>query len=247
MQVRINILKISALFILIFSSEVSAEMKKPVVVRVGGYEFSPFVEKEGKEGIVKDLLNKLNATQNKYRFEFVLTSANRRYRDFKVQKYDVILFEDENWSWKKSGLIYNTTPILGHGAEVAVALNDGTRDQTFFDDLRKKKIEVVLGHHYEFVGMKADSNTLMKKGVRQGKSAEDNLSSVIAKRIDITFVNSFMLNKYLSQNKELKDKLLIRQKRDHNYLLRALVHPNSPIQVGELEKLGLNKILVADE
>ena len=247
MQIRIKISQVFALFILIFMSEVDAGVRKPVVVRVGGYEFAPFVEKDGREGIVKDLLNKLNATQNKYKFEFVLTSANRRYRDFKVQKFDIILFEDENWSWKKSGLTYNTTPVLGHGGEVAVALNDGLRDQTFFDDLEEKKIDVVLGYHYQFNEMKSDSNSLMKKGVRQGKSAEDNLLNVIAKKVDITFVNSFMLNKYLSKHKDLKDKLLIRHKRDHHYLLRGLVHPNSPIDVGELEKLGFNKVLIADE
>lgn len=220
---------------------------RPIVVKVGGYEFAPFIEKEGKEGIVKDLITKLNASQEKYHFEFVLTSANRRYRDFKSQKYDVILFEDEAWSWKQLGINYARTSIIGSGKEMVVAYNDGTRDQSYFDDLSNKKIEVVLGYHYQLTDMKSDTQTLMKKGIIQGKSTENNLEDLMAKKVDVTFVNSMMFTRFLNKNKELKDKFLIRQKVDHQYALRGLIHPNSPIKASELEKIGINKVFVSDE
>lgn len=247
MQIRIFLFKISFLLVFIFSAPIVSGNTKPIVVKIGGYEFPPFIEKEGKEGIVKDLIAKLNSSQDKYHFEFVLTSANRRYRDFKTQKYDVILFEDEVWSWKKLGINYARTMIIGSGKEVAVAFNDGTRDQSYFDDLSNKKIEVVLGYHYQITDMKSDAQTLMKKGIIQGKSTENNLEDLIAKKVDVTFVNSMMFSRFLSKNKELKDKFLIRQKVDHQYALRGLIHPNSPIKVSELEKLGMNKILVSDD
>lgn len=243
---RIYFLKISCLFALIFSTSIVSGNTRPILVKIGGYEFAPFIEKEGREGIVKDLITKLNSSQDKYRFEFVLTSANRRYRDFKSQKYDVILFEDESWSWKNQGINYAKTMIIGSGKEVAVAFNDGSRDQSYFDNLSDKKIEVVLGYHYQLTDMKSDAETLRKKGIIQGKSAENNLEDLMLKKVDITFVNSFMLNKFLNKNKELKEKFLIRDRVDHQYALRGLIHPNSPIKASELEKIGINKVLVTD-
>lgn len=247
MRIRIIVLKFTCFLALLLSAPIVSGNTRPIIVKVGGYEFSPFIEKEGKEGIVKELIAKLNSTQDKYRFEFVLTSANRRYRDFKSQKYDVILFEDEAWSWKKLGINYARTTIIGSGKEVAVAFNDGTRDQSYFDNLSDKKIEVVLGYHYQLTDMKSDTQTLMKKGIIQGKSNENNLEDLLSKKVDITFINSMMFSRFLNKNKELKDKFLIRQKVDHLYALRGLIHPNSPIKASELERLGINKILVSDD
>ena len=51
----------------------------------------------------------------------------------------------------------------------------------------------------------------------------------------------------LSNNKELKNKFLIGKNKDQIFMLRGLIHPNSPINVNELEKLGINKILVTDD
>jgi ABC-type amino acid transport substrate-binding protein len=239
--------KLSIIICLVLSSTLALGKSKPTLVKIGGYEFSPFVEKEGKEGLVKDLIYKLNSSQEKYRFEFVLTSANRRYRDFKTQKFDIILFEDEAWSWKKSGIHYDRTPVLGSGSELVIALNNEGRDQKYFDNLENKKVEVVLGYHYQLNNMNTETDNLMAKGIIQGKSNIDNLSDLLAKKVDITYVNSLMLSRYLNKNKELKDKLLIGQKKDHHFSLRGLIHPNSPIKVSELEKLGFNKILISED
>ena len=133
-------LKLSFLIILSLCSTLVFGKTDPVVIKVGGYEYPPFVENEGKEGIVKDLIYKLNTSQKKYYFEFVLTSPKRRYRDFKFQKFDVILFEDEAWEWKKSGILYDKTVVLGNGTELIVALNDGIRNQKYFDSLNYKKV-----------------------------------------------------------------------------------------------------------
>lgn len=247
MQIRIYTFKISFLISLLLFTFAAFGNVRPIIVKVGGYEFSPFIEKEGKEGIVKDLIAKLNASQNKYKFQFVLTSANRRYRDFKAQKYDVILFEDEAWSWKDLGINYDRTSVIGSGKEVAIAMNESNRDQSYFDNLADKKIEVVLGYHYQATDMKSDAQTLTQKGILQGKSYENNLSDLMSKKIDVTFVNSLMFSRFLNKNKELKEKFLIRQKVDHQFSLRALVHPNSPIKANELEKIGIGKVFVSDE
>lgn len=225
---------------------ISDTFASPVTVRVGGYNFPPFVEEEGRAGIVRELLNKVNSSQKKYLFEFVSTSANRRYRDFMAQKFDMIMFEDESWSWKKKGIRYLASNVIAKGTEVAIALSDATRDQTYFDVLSGKKIKVVLGFHYRSHDMRTDIDYLNSIGVMQGKSHEENLAELLEKKIDVTYMNSFFLNRLFQRDKELKNKLLVKKRIDQSFELKNLIHPNSPITISELERLGLNKILVSE-
>ena len=208
-------------------------------VKIGGYNFPPFVEEEGKKGIVKELINKLNSTQKKYYFKFVYTSANRRYKDFKFKKFDVILFEDVAWGWKdKVGNFYHSSPIAS-GSELAIALKEN-RDQSYFDSFAGKRVKVVLGFHYNVISMNTDQDTLVKRKLDYGITNQENLRDLLAKKIDITYVNSFYLEKLFEKDKDLQNKLIISNKPDQHYDLRAIVHPDSPISVSELENLGLS-------
>lgn len=243
---RLRILKPFILaFMIAYSFNVMGK-EQSIVVRVGGYDFAPFVEKDGNEGYVRDLLGKLNSTQSKYHFEFVHTSANRRYKDFRLRKFDVILFEDESWSWKEKNINYARTTILAQGDEVAVALKFN-RNQSYFDTFDHKKVRIILGFHYKLNAMKTDQDLLHKKGLISGRSYSDNMTDLLERKVDITFVNSLYLKRLFDQDKELKEKLLVSAKPDHSFVLRGLVHPSSPISVSELEKLGLNKILFAND
>lgn len=62
------------------------------IIKVGGYVFPPFIEKEGEAfvGVTIDLLDTLNTYQDEYFFQFVPTSSKRRYVDFDNQKFDVL-------------------------------------------------------------------------------------------------------------------------------------------------------------
>ena len=84
-----QILKFSFfIFLILFSTFVLAE-SKPIIVKIGGYDYPPFVEDEGKEGIVKDLIYKLNSSQKKYRFEFV---ARQSFSGITHINTDVVVF-----------------------------------------------------------------------------------------------------------------------------------------------------------
>ena len=65
------------------------------IVKVGGYAFPPFVDMSSGQpaGITPDLINALNALQDRYRFVFFLTSPKRRYYDFKKGLYDIIFLK----------------------------------------------------------------------------------------------------------------------------------------------------------
>lgn len=231
----------SLLIILSLNAQAKAT-DKSIVVRVGGYDFAPFVEKEGSEGVVRELIAKLNNTQKKYHFEFVYTSPNRRYKDFKLRKFDMIFFEDESWGWKDRKINYARTGILTQGEEMAIALKYD-RDQSYFDNLDKKKVRIILGFHYQFTDMKTDQDRILKKGIEQGRNYHENVMDLLDKKIDVTYVNSLYLKRIFELDKELKEKILVAPKPDHSFVLRGLIHPSSPITVSELEKLGLNKMV----
>lgn len=91
---------------ILFSTALSANEK--ITAKVGGYEFPPFVEKDGSVGIVSEFIKKMDGSQEKFHFILVETSANRRYRDLEDKKYDLIFFEDEAWSWGKSKLLISS-------------------------------------------------------------------------------------------------------------------------------------------
>ncbi len=245
MPLGINKSLCSFLLIALLGGVNAHALEKSVVVRVGGYEFAPFVEKEGNEGMLRELITKLNSSQKKYHFEFVHTSANRRYKDFLQRKFDVIFFEDENWSWRKKNINYARTDILLQGEEVAVALKYD-RNQSYFESLENKKVRIILGFHYQLNEMDSDQEKILKKGYEQGKSYNENMNDLLEKKVDITFLNSFYLKRAFEFDRELKEKILISERPDHTFVLRGLVHPSSPITVSELEKLGVKKMVAND-
>lgn len=231
-------------FILFVTTGVTQE--RAIVVKIGGYDFPPFVENEGNEGIVRDLITKLNHSQSKYQFKFIYTSANRRYKDFNARKFDIILFEDEVWGWKKHRIKYHPTNVLGKGEELVVAMKYN-RNQSYFNNLAEKKVRVVLGFHDNMFETEGDTKTSIKRKIEYGRSYRENMNDLLDKKIDITYVSSIYLKKMISHNNDLKKQLIISHKADHQYTLRGLVHPESPVGVKDLEELGMNKILMVSE
>lgn len=215
----------------------AANPAKAIDVNVGGYNFPPFVERDGKAGMVQELLAKLNKSQSKYKFIFNLTSANRRYRDLKDKKIDAIFFEDEAWSWGSEKVRYLKTGIILKGGEVYVSLIKPKRDQKYFDSFEGKKIRAIFGYHYNFANMNTNPETLRKKGISLGQNNEENLKDLLNGRVDIIVINSFMVDSMLRQDKTLASKLLISEKMDQHYQLRILLNENSPIPAHEMEKL----------
>ncbi len=210
---------------------------KAEVVKVGGYNFPPFVDKDGKSGMVYDLINKLNQSQKKFKFVFSLTSANRRYRDLKSGKIDAIFFEDEAWSWNQDKVPHQKTGVILTGGEIYVSLLKPGRDQKFFDSFEGKKIRGIFGYHYNFANMKTDPEVLRKKGISLGQNIEENLKDLMNDKVDIIVINSFVMDSLLKQDKTLAGKLLISTKKDQHYQLRILLNERSPISSAEIEKL----------
>jgi len=211
------------------------------VITVAGYDFPPFVSTVPypPTGATLDLIESLNAVQDDYEFVFREITAKRRYEDFVEQRYDLILFEQPEWSW--DGLDYQETSVLAYDAEIYIAHEREDRDQSFFDDIGQRKLIGYLGYHYGFAGLQSDARVLQEQfDITLSRNHRRNLQLILLDRPDVAEVailtRSF-LDSELATNPEYADKLLISETVDQRYRLRGLLQPDSNLSLESLESM----------
>ncbi len=207
------------------------------VVKVGGYDFPPFVDKAaGSASLTLDLIEALNAFQKKYVFEFVETSSKRRFINFDEKKYDLIFFESAEWGWQ--GRDVDASDVIMQGGAVYITRADRNKDQHYFDDFRGKSIWGILGYHYGFANFNSDPEFLKKKFNAHMTTSQDGLiEAAVTGRADIAVVVKEYLQIYLFKHPEVEKKILVSKKYDavnlYTILVRKGIHPT----VGEINKL----------
>lgn len=201
---------------LLISNLVIAE---PQPVRVGGYVFPPFVETNPDgdwSGTTIDLIELLNASQERYRFEFIPTSATRRYRDFANGRFDLLFFESPQWGWQNHPVVGVRGPSVG--GEVFIAASRPGRGQGYFAQRKGKRIAVLSGYHYAFAGYNPD-----KRYLRQQHDAivtfsqKSSVQMVLRDRADLAVISQAFLERYLDQFPEYRSQLLIAAEPDQHY------------------------------
>ena len=210
----------------------------PVVVKVGGYAFPPFVytDADGSSGVTIDLINELNRFQNKYRFDFFLTSPKRRYHAFKKGHYDIIFFENILWGWKQASV--DVSKIFLTGGEVYITKASPGKDQSYFSNLASKSKAGILGYHYGFANFNASPEYLWR--THQMTLYTDHklvIDKVITGQVDIAVVSASFLSHYLKENPSNVSRLLISEKYDQIYRHTALGRKDIKLDVNEINKL----------
>jgi len=216
----------------------TAQKPPTKIVKIGGYDFPPYVEKEsGKfSGLTLDLIKVINSLQSKYLFEFVPTSSLRRYQDFLDGVYDAIFFESAEWGWK--GLPIEASRVFAQDREVLLAKALPGRNQTYFDDLTGKALRVYFGYHYPFAHFNADPAYLLREfNARTTVSHEANIRSVIAGRADVAVVTDAFLQKYLRDNPARIPRCLVSDRIVQTYHHTILVREHVEPSVGEINAL----------
>jgi len=223
--------KILILFFLL-SSFASAK----VVVKVRGYNFAPFVNisPDGDvSGATISILNELNKIQSKFDFKFYKTSAKRRYNHFDNKEIDLIFFEDKSWGWDKYEV--EQSKRFASGGEVFIAKKEYNRDQSYFQNLKTKKIIGVLGFHYSFAGYEANENILKRRFSMLLTSSPRSIVDLIIKgRGDVGIITESLLRRQLKEIPSLKSQILVSTKYDQRYEHKVLIGINSPISKSEL-------------
>lgn len=235
--------RIVGIFCLVFITFSHSGMAaSPQRVLVGGYEFPPYVtlEPDGRiTGITPALIAALNETQNKYSFDFYLTSSRRRFQDFEHGKFDMLFFESPEWGWNTVGAMEQSQSFLSDD-EVWIALAMAGRDQEFFTTLEGRRIAGILGYHYAFANFESDPDTLRKRfDITLVNTNSASIELVMRGRVDQAIVTRSYLNDYLERHPEYVPQLLISDFADQNYSLRMLVRRGTSPDVAELEALLL--------
>lgn len=207
------------------------------IVKVGGYDFPPFVDKSpGGTSLTLELIDALNAFQKKYIFEFVDTSSNRRFINFDEKKYDLIFFESIDWGWQ--GKDVEASKVIMQGGAVYITRAERHKDQRYFDDLTGKSIWGILGYHYGFANFNADREYLKKTfNARMVTSQDGLIEAAVTGRADISVVVKEYLQVYLLKHPEVEKKILVSKKFDavnsYTILVRKGINPD----VAELNKI----------
>jgi ABC-type amino acid transport substrate-binding protein len=205
-------------------------------IYVGGYVFPPFIELQQDQvaGATIDLIAAFNELQSDYTFTFRETSPKRRYKDFTDQRFDMLMFESVHWGWKDYPV--QASNVYMEGGEVYIAYNREGRDQRFFDDLRSRRMVGILGYHYSFADFNADEDFLTKNyEILLSNNHDRNIRLILLNRpelAEVGVVTESYLERFLTKNETVRDKILksdkMDQKYDHTILLRN-DHPSLKI------------------
>lgn len=211
------------------------------VVKVGGYDFAPFVETNAAgqpDGLALRLIQALNAHQDRFTFQFVPTSPNRRYKDFADRRFDVILFESPDWGWKDRGLPVESSRVFLDGGELYIALAKPERGQDFFAQLDDKRMVGILGYHYGFAGFEADPAILAKRfRMTLVRDNSASIEAILKDRGDVAVVTDAYLKRWLLNRPEARGKLLVSERFDQRYAHRALIRQGAAITSSEMDKI----------
>ena len=211
------------------------------IVRVGGYEFGPFVNLDGAgnpDGLPLALIEVLNRYQDRFTFQFVQTSPNRRYKDFEDDKFDVIFFESPDWGWAEKKLPVDASQVFLDGGEQYIALAKPGRGKDYFANFADKRIVGILGYHYGFAGFEANPAILTKKfNMALANNNASSIEMILKDRGDVAVVTDSYLKRYLRSHPGAADKLLVSDQYDQRYAHRALVRRNAGITVTDLNRM----------
>jgi len=225
---------LSLLALTLFSNETSYK-----TIKVGGYLFPPFVEKNSKNeyiGVTIDLIKEMNSIQKKFKFEFVPVSSKRRYESFDNNKFDLIIFEDKNWGWQDREIV--SSDIILEGGEVYITKADSSKDQSYFDDFTDKEIAVILGYHYGFANFNSNEEYLKEHfNIQFSTTHSGNIKKVLIERADVSIVTLSYLNKFFDENPEEKCNVLVSKKFDQKYKHTILLHENSELKIEEVNTI----------
>jgi polar amino acid transport system substrate-binding protein len=207
-------------------------------VRVGGYVFPPFLDRdEGGRwtGLTLKLIEKLNSLQRDYKFVFVPTTPTERYQDFDAGKYDVLFFENPAWGWSGRDVVTSRTYLTG--GEVYVARSSAGRDQRFFSNIQNRRLLGIYGYHYGLTGFVSDPRKLARSFfLKLTDSHLGNLQDVLADRADVCIVTRSFLAAVVRKNPDWSRALLVSRALDQTYN-HQIIARRSSWTAGQLNRL----------
>lgn len=232
---------IRTLLVLLGLLSAGPAMAAAQTVKVGGYEFAPFVEMGAagrSDGLALRLIEAMNAHQDRFSFQFVPTSPSRRYKDFEDRKFDVVLFESPDWGWVERKLPVEASRVFLDGGELYIAQARPGRGQEYFTDPAGRRMVGILGYHYGFANFEADPQVLASRF--RVTLVNDNaacIEMILKDRGDVAVVTDAYLKRWLRGRPEAAQRLLVSERFDQRYAHRALARTGGPISAAQLDAI----------
>ena len=217
----------------------SAWAAEEIEVKVGAAHFPPYTvrpEQGADTGLLPQLIEALNNTQQRYRFVLVPTSIPRRFGDFQQGRTDMAIFENPEWGWQQ--IPHESVDMGLEDAEVFVTHRQPGRDQHYFRDLKGKRLALYSGYHYAFASFNPDPKYLADTyNATLTYSHDSNLLMVQRGRADIALVTRSYLSDFLVRNPQSAEQLLASDRVDQVYHHYALLRPGAPISAAAFARL----------
>ncbi|GAB3243767.1 substrate-binding periplasmic protein [Chitinimonas naiadis] len=208
-------------------------------VKVGVTIFPPYIEKDagaGKDTLRVELLELMNAFQDTYRFEPVVTGTVRRFKDFDLGKYDMSTFDNLAWGWEDRPV--DASNVYLRGGEVYVALASPGRNDSYFDNLAEKQLIAMLGYHYGFAGFNGDPDYLRQRfRIAFTNDNEASLKLLLLGRGEVAVVSEAFLTSFLARQPELRDRFLVSKKKDQVYSHTIIIRRGIRPSIAEINQL----------
>jgi len=215
------------------------EAHAKTVVKVGGYEFPPYIEiVDGRaSGLTVELISELNKIQPSYHFELVLTTPIRRFKDYQNGLFDSIFFENPDWGWLQGNNVISNSPVVAIDTEVFIALKQFAKSQAWFDNLEDKTLVGILGYHYPLANFESSPSILENEyKMTLLSSHKRSIELVLKKRSDSAIVTRSYLNQYFSKYPKSKHLLLVSERVAQTYNHQLLLRPNHTLDISTLYK-----------
>ncbi|QBF29049.1 transporter substrate-binding domain-containing protein [Pseudomonas tructae] len=217
----------------------SAWAAAEIEVKVGAAHFPPYTvrpEAGADTGLLPQLIEALNSTQQRYRFVLVPTSIPRRFGDFQQGRTDMAIFENPEWGWQQ--IPHQSVDMGLEDAEVFVTHRQAGRGQEYFTDLKGKRLALYSGYHYAFANFNPDPKYLADTySATLTYSHDSNLLMVQRGRADIALVTRSYFSDFLARNPKSAEQLLASDRVDQVYHHYALLRPGAPIAGAEFARL----------
>jgi polar amino acid transport system substrate-binding protein len=217
---------------------------KPIHVKVGGYEFEPFVE--GDLGVVPAFLTLLNGHQSKYRFDFASMPAQRRYEQLRSGAIDAVFFENPRWGWNRDKSLIEVTAPLMRAFGSFYALKNNPLGMAVFAEPAKRKIGMTLGYHYAFLNYNSDQAYIRSRfDAVFAKSQRISLQLLMMGKTEVALFSDIFLAREFARNPGLRATIISAPEKDQTYDMPLIVRKDGPISVAELTRI-LDQLVACD-
>jgi hypothetical protein len=226
---KLLIIGIASLTLLFYSSVYA---QTTVTIASPTSEQHPFVFNDGS-GLAEDIIDLLNETQNKYKFQHILLPTKRLYKNMIEGKLDGTTFNNIDWGWEKNKVKKSNDLIQDQ--DVFLSLKSQNIEESYFDNIGKVKTVGVLGYFYTFTGFNDDQQLLKTKYNMALVKSEAKVADLLIKgRGKIGIMASTLLDFIKVNDNEKYNKLYISKRYDSKYTRHFLVYNDSPLSVAEL-------------